>query len=368
MSDLIPWLAPWSGRIVVIVIALLGAALTLWAVRRRRWTSPRCRRCSYDLSASPSLKCPECGWAAQDRSQALRGRRRWKLVALGLVITLALPTFVFIKRTKQFGWEYYLTFGPGHYFFGKQTLDTITVSGVTVRVIRDRSPNVWQKFVEITDSAGTHTLESFNWTIGDKDFGRGQDITGNSKPDIILTEYTGGAHCCFVFHVYEIDAPGTLRELVTVDGRDGGRFEDFDGDTLPEFITEDWSLAYELTCFACLRYPTVILKFDGEAYVPAIELMRTPEPTESPSQVARRIYREQEESQLDPRDALFGEMLYRIYTGHADSAWQCFNVAWRPEMGDQVEARTRFLDVLRASPYIDALRQLNDGTLEPSTE
>lgn len=371
MSDLIPWLAPWSGRAVVSVVFLAGIALMLWAARRRRWKSPRCRRCAYDLSASPSLKCPECGWAAADTSDALFGKRRWRLALLGLVIAIALPTYVFIKRTRQYGWEYYLTFGPGHYFFGLQTLDTITVDGVRLRVIRDRSPHVWQQTLEISDAAGVREMESHSWFIGDDisgaGIGRGEDITGNGKPDIVIMEFTGGAHCCFEFHVYEVDPPGTMREIATIDGYDGGSFDDVNGDALPEFMTQDWSLAYELTCFACLRYPTVILKFDGSNYVPAADLMREPPPAETPSQFAQRVHADHPEAS-DARDALFGEMFHRIYTGHAESAWQCFDLAWRDAMGEKREARDKVLKLLRASPYVAALQELNGGSFDPPAE
>jgi len=370
MSDLIPWLQPWSGRVIVGVVVLLGLALMLWGLRRRPSNTPRCRKCRYELTGLASLKCPECGWVAQQASDAMRGPRRWWFVVIGLALALALPGYVFIKRTKQFGWEYYLTFGPGHYFFGTQTLDSITFNGASLRITRDRSPDVWENTVEITSAQGTQALTSRMWEFGytmsdGTTIGRGDDITGNSKPNLVLMEFTGGAHCCFIYHIYESDAPRELHEIATIDAQHGGGFEDRDGDGVPEFITHDWTWAYALTCFACLRYPDVVLMWDGLNYVPAFELMRGPEPTEGNGEFARRIYREEQSQGFIAVDQLYSEMLERIYTGYAATAWELFQVAWQPTYGDKSAAREEFLNTLYSSPYISTLRELNSGTLDP---
>ena len=63
---------------------LLGMAIG-WIGRRSR--TPRCPKCRYDMSATPSLLCPECGRTSTDRQ--LNKRRKRKIVlALGTALAL----------------------------------------------------------------------------------------------------------------------------------------------------------------------------------------------------------------------------------------------------------------------------------------
>jgi hypothetical protein len=32
----------------------------------------------------------------------------------------------------------------------------------------------------------------------------GNDITGDGEPDLVVSEYTGGAHCCFIVYIFEV--------------------------------------------------------------------------------------------------------------------------------------------------------------------
>jgi hypothetical protein len=66
----------------------------------------------------------------------------------------------------------------------------------------------------------------------------GTDINGNQIPDLIVTEWTGGAHCCYTAHVFELGA--SLRTIGEIRGRDGGvLFRDLDGNGVYEAVIQD---------------------------------------------------------------------------------------------------------------------------------
>jgi len=299
------------------------------------------------------------------------GNQRWKRATACVFVALLLPIWVVIRRTHQYGWEYYLTFGPGHFLFGRQTTASLTIDGVEMRVIRDRSPTVFLKIAEVRG----HEL---HWTTDDAHFeigatlqdettiiGRGEDITGNGVPDLILTAYSGGAHCCYTFFIFEIEAPGRFREVAAIHASHGGRFEDVNADGAMDFVMADWTWAYALTCFACLSPPEVVLLFTDGSFEIAPEFMLGPPPAETPEQFAARMRSRSNGSELNDPVPLYDEMLKRIYAGHAESAWHLFNAVWKPEFGEREQARRHFCEVLSSSPYVEALREMNGGRLEP---
>jgi len=99
----------------------------------------------------------------------------------------------------------------------------------------------------------------------------GSDINGDGTPDLIISDWSGGAHCCYRTTVYSIDVE--LREILSLDlGNCGpGEFEDLDGDGALEFITCDDRWAYAYCTFADSPMPRVVYAFDRSVsrYTPA---------------------------------------------------------------------------------------------------
>src|SRR5262249_4981712 len=49
----------------------------------------RCPRCWYDMSATPGLRCPECGKDARKDGRLFRTRRHWRRAGLAVLVMLA---------------------------------------------------------------------------------------------------------------------------------------------------------------------------------------------------------------------------------------------------------------------------------------
>ena len=103
----------------------------------------------------------------------------------------------------------------------------------------------------------------------------GADLTGRGQPDLIVREYSGGAHCCATYTIFELG--DTFQEVAVFETQHGRvQFEDLDGNGIPVIKLQDWAYAYEFACFAASYAPDVIMRFDGNKYVIATDLMTTP--------------------------------------------------------------------------------------------
>lgn len=78
--------ALWTGAIFLGVLALLVATWALFADSARG--RKRCPKCWYDMSASPTLTCSECGTIAKSPAALLRTRRRWRVLLVSLVLAI----------------------------------------------------------------------------------------------------------------------------------------------------------------------------------------------------------------------------------------------------------------------------------------
>ena len=193
----------------------------------------------------------------------------------------------------------------------------------------------------------------------------GTDVTGRGAPELVVGEWTGGAHCCFVFYVFEIGEQ--FRKLAELDTEDSGdaRFEDLDGDGRLELLAYDWTFAYWHTSFADSPAPAVILRYRNGAFHFAAHLMRKPAPSLAELQTRAQNLRTHPEWNRpeDPPGALWRQMLDLIYTGNAPLAWQFFEMAWPPERQRKAEFLREFRAKLLESPYWKEIKSLNGGRL-----
>ncbi len=118
---------------------------------------------------------------------------------------------------------------------------------------------------------GNHFDESLNG----HDPHSGKDLTGKKNPNLVISHWTGGAHCCNYLSIYELGS--TFRKLATVDGGSYGfRLVDLDNDKFPEIEFWDWPIDYLFSSFAGSAQGKTILKFSDGKYKVASNLMKRP--------------------------------------------------------------------------------------------
>jgi hypothetical protein len=179
----------------------------------------------------------------------------------------------------------------------------------------------------------------------------GKDITGAGYPDLVIQTYSGGAHCCFSWTVYEL-GPTLNRVLQSPDSNCEGELRDLDGDGKLEFITCDDLFAYKYCCFAGSPLVKVIMKYEpGQGYVPASP--------QFPQAYAEDIVRDrqlaigakaQDKCEWDnsTKCSVLPVVLDYLYSGRQDQAWNELHRLYRFQ--DENTFRQEILSMVEASP------------------
>ena len=91
----------------------------------------------------------------------------------------------------------------------------------------------------------------------------GTDVNGDGFADLVVSAWSGGAHCCYSSGIYSVGE--TVRPILVLEtGNCGpGELEDLDGNGTREFITCDDQWAYTYCSFADSPLPRVIYSYDS---------------------------------------------------------------------------------------------------------
>lgn len=90
---------------------------------------------------------------------------------------------------------------------------------------------------------------------------------GNPHPEVVVSFFTGGAHCCSDTNVVVSNADGSSWSTLEVGEFDGGPMltVDLDGDGRYEFETRDNAFLYTFACYACSTAPLQVLAIENGA-------------------------------------------------------------------------------------------------------
>jgi hypothetical protein len=196
----------------------------------------------------------------------------------------------------------------------------------------------------------------------------GTDVTGGGHPEMIVSSWSGGAHCCHKHYVFEL-AP-KLRLLATIDDGDAnGHFEYSGSEHRYYYATYDvWS--YWPASFAGSTQHKVLLRFlngaQGGAFHVDMAKMRRPAP--SPDRLKSAL-KEVDEAVRDNPDleradlpsALWDTVLDLIYTGHSDLAWKFVAEVNPKALEGNNPSPGEFCGMLKSDPYwLDIKPTIND--------
>ncbi len=214
---------------------------------------------------------------------------------------------------------------------------------------------------------GAHGYSFYFGSINEKDktsslISIGSDITGDGEPNLVVSEWTGGAHCCYLFHVFEIGRRFRYIQTINAEHAELADYVNLDDDPALEFPIYDWSYADWKTCFASSPAPRVILKYNGRNYSMASHLMRQKGPSaEKLRQIAEDIKSYPEwQKQEDPPSELWAVMLDLIYTGNMNQAWIFADLAWPANVKGKEQFLKEFRAKLAESPYWKDVKKMNN--------
>jgi hypothetical protein len=127
----------------------------------------------------------------------------------------------------------------------------------------------------------------------------GTDVNGDGVLDLIVREYSGGAHCCTTTSLYSVTEAGAHPYFRLKTGNCNVELRDVDGDGIFELVTCDDAFAYKYCSFAESAMPPVVYRYDPDrrTYTPD-----TPRYATAFAERAKRHLNDAESALAQPKD------------------------------------------------------------------
>jgi hypothetical protein len=160
---------------------------------------------------------------------------------------------------------------PGYRLESEHALGTVTVRRWVNVDQPDVSPSGMCECITTISAAGRVVL-----TIGEEgsisavavDDRSGRDLTGDGPPDIVVSEWSGGAHCCYSTAIYSLERGAPLRELLHVNtGSCTVMLDDIDGDGRVEAMTCEDGWETDNCSFAEAPFAPVVFALDPSSHI-----------------------------------------------------------------------------------------------------
>lgn len=187
----------------------------------------------------------------------------------------------------------------------------------------------------------------------------GTDITGDGSPDVVLVDWSGGAHCCDTYYIFELREPLHVMSFGLGDG--GISFENLDDAPGLELKIGDDNFAYWRTSFVGSVFPHVILHYRDGQYVFAPDLTRQLAPSEKQLQKTLfALHKIKWNPAYLPKDFL-QMTVDLIFTGNAMRALEFIESAWPKKLAGKNDFIAELFQCrLREDRWWSEIAQLND--------
>lgn len=197
---------------------------------------------------------------------------------------------------------------------------------------------------------------NFDDTNEGKDPYSGRDITGNGVPNLVISEWNGGAHCCNSLHIFELGKE--FKKVATITGYSSRfRIVNLDQDKSLEIEFCEGAIDYVFASYAFSPCGRTILKYKSGNYVVSVDLMKR---KMIPNQKLRKIKRKIK-TEFAHRDgdvipySLLKVMMDLSYSGHLNSALQVADECWPLKTAGLKEFKDEFVATLQSDTYWSTL-------------
>lgn len=258
---------------IYLVIALSGVVVAVLGWRggrpgRRRW----CPQCGYDLSATESRTCSECGYSSPDERDFHRRRRRWRVVLVGLLVVATASGFAVGTGVAQATRR---LIGPAWTLLESKSLPSGWVADHEIsadleRTVFNRRIRVSRDGVVHFEWSGLSSQLGFENHVTGRTEGLGTDLDRDGEPDLVVGISDGGNATPTTWMVLSLASRSSGARIEPKAVLRDGWFEDVDGDGRVEFIATDSTLRDLWSEYRQLAIPDAVLspgsdgwRFDG---------------------------------------------------------------------------------------------------------
>ena len=190
----------------------------------------------------------------------------------------------------------------------------------------------------------------------------GDDFTGEGMPELLISESSGGAHCCYTFHLFRLGPQFShIQDIPLLDADESAfvRRPGVKGLVLASF---DFSaFAYFPKGFANSPAGRLFLSFQADRFRPDARLMKADAPTDKQITDCAALFKPSREWRKFQPLGVWYYATDLIYTGNAVQAWKFLDAAW----GGDDKGKKKYLDDyrqrFRKSAYYPELMQLQQA-------
>ena len=187
------------------------------------------------------------------------------------------------------------------------------------------------------------------------------NILGNGMPVVVVMTGSDGPYSWDACYILELGAKFRVMQKIEV----------YEGEI--EFVPQDVDKSYKIivedaTCVHFVPWPfpyeKVTLKFDGDKFVFDKEAMKRKISKEEFDKLIAdlSIKLTNDISSYERKRIVADEVMHLIYSGNGNFAMQLIDIVWR-KYYDFAEFKSGLLETLIYSPYIDGIKEINDGML-----
>ncbi len=159
---------------------------------------------------------------------------------------------------------------------------------------------------------------------------------GNSHAEVVVSFYTGGAHCCSQTKVVSSNRSGRKWDVVDVGRFDGGpqMATDLDGDGRYEFADRDNAFLTAFGCYACSSAPLKVLRLE-DATIKTV----SDDPRYRAAHVAwlKEMVAQTQADEVDANAFLAGYVAQKILLGEGAEAWAIMEEHYNSSSSDGLE-------------------------------
>ncbi len=167
---------------------------------------------------------------------------------------------------------------------------------------------------------------------------------------MIVTSWSGGAHCCFTHYVFELEPKLRLVAKLEDGDTDLGHFEDLDHNGHYFYVTyEIWS--YWPSSFAGSTGHKVFLKWDKDRFRLDLNRMRHPALTHEEWKKALKDVDDVADDRASLGVALWDPVLDLIYSGNSSLAWKFVEEVNPKALQGNNPSLEDFCSMLKSSEY-----------------
>lgn len=190
----------------------------------------------------------------------------------------------------------------------------------------------------------------------------GDDFTGEGIPELLISEYSGGGHCCYTFHLFRLgERFSHIQDIPLLDADESAfvRRPGVKGLVLAGF---DFSaFAYFPKGFADSPAGRVFLSFQGDRFKLDARLMKANSPTDAEVARCAALFKPSRDWKNFQPLGVWYYATDLIYTGNVAQAWTFLDAAWGGSGTDKKKYLDDYRQRFRKSAYYHDLMQLQQA-------